>query len=115
MPKSVINADIEIYLNHELNVIQQQYDLPIEWPGEMDLSILLRKAAGLFIFAATACRYIDGSQSLLAKPQDRLKEVCGSVAGNQLATEELDQMYTIVLQIFIKGRYTEKEIHDISR
>ncbi len=109
---SVVNGDIEIFLRHELKTIQQEYHLPLEWPVDREFTILSEKAAGLFIFAATACRYIGGSQ--LAKPQDRIRQICDSVAGNRLKTEELDQMYTIILQNFIKGRYTEEELQSIS-
>ncbi|KAL8636190.1 MAG: hypothetical protein Q9228_006387 [Teloschistes exilis] len=107
VPQAVVNTDIMTFLKHELKEIQYDFQLPADWPTPDDMNTLLRKAGGLFIFAATSCRYMGGSPQ--AKPQDRLKQVCASVAPNKLMTNELDQMYTIVLQNSIKGSYTEEE------
>ncbi|KAL9578122.1 MAG: hypothetical protein Q9212_005922 [Teloschistes hypoglaucus] len=105
--RAVVNTDIMTFLKHELKEIQYEFQLSADWPTPDDMNTLSRKAGGLFIFAATSCRYIGGSPH--AKPQERLKQVCASVATNKLLTNELDQMYTIVLQNSIKGSYTEEE------
>lgn len=107
VPRPVVDSDIKIFLSHELKDIQDEFRLPADWLTDVDLETLARKAGGIFIFAATACRYIGGSSQ--AKPQERLKQICSSAATNQLATEELDQMYAMILQNSIKGRYTEEE------
>ncbi|MCJ1267070.1 hypothetical protein MMC22_006955, partial [Lobaria immixta] len=96
VPRSVVDADIKIFLSYEL-----------EDPEDRYLSALIAKAQGLFIFAATACRYIGGSPQ--ADPQQRLEQICSSIPTNHLMTEDLDQMYTTVLQNYFKGRYTEEE------
>ncbi|KAL8721438.1 MAG: hypothetical protein Q9225_001883 [Loekoesia sp. 1 TL-2023] len=111
VPRSVVDSDIRKYLSYELKDVQHDFCLPAHWPATEDLDILARKAGGLFIFAATACRYIGGSS--LAKPPDRLQQICTSVATNTLMTEELDQMYAIVLQSSIRGKYTEEERQSI--
>ncbi|KAL8631125.1 hypothetical protein Q9189_003159 [Teloschistes chrysophthalmus] len=107
VPRAVVNTDIMTFLKHELKEVQYDFQLPADWPTPDDMNTLSRKAGGLFIFAATSCRYIGGSPH--AKPQERLRQVCASVATNKLMTNELDQMYTIVLQNSIKGSYTEEE------
>ena len=107
VPKSVIDNDIKIFLNHEMKHIRTKFCLPADWPTKTDVDILAKKADKLFIFAATACRYIDGPPR--SKPQERLKEICSSAA-DELATKELDQMYTIVLQNYFKGEYTKREL-----
>ena len=107
VPRPVVDGDIEIFLRHELENIQHDFRLSASWPEDAKVSVLVEKAAGLFIFAATACRYID--ESPCADPQERIEQICNSVARNELMTEELDQMYTIVLQNSIKGRYTKEE------
>jgi hypothetical protein len=112
VPRSVVDSDIKIFLRHELEEVQRKYRLPAHWPEDLKLSTLVRKAAGLFIFAATACRYIGGSPQV--DPQERLEQICSSVAINQLMTEELDQMYTLILQNSVKGRYTEEERQHIN-
>ncbi|KAI4149058.1 MAG: hypothetical protein L6R39_002626 [Caloplaca ligustica] len=107
VPRSVVDGDIRAFLRHELNEIQHEFHLPADWPAYEDLDTLARKAGGLFIFAATAVRYIRGSP--LALPEERLKDVCNTVATNTLMTEELDEMYTIVLKKSVPGKYTAKE------
>ena len=107
VPRPVVDHDIEIFFRHELELIRRDRSLPHGWPEDWSISTLVSTAAGSFIFAATACRYIAGSP--LAEPQERLEQVCNFVAQNHLMTEELDQMYTIVLQNSTKGRYTEDE------
>ncbi|KAL8953429.1 MAG: hypothetical protein Q9222_000703 [Ikaeria aurantiellina] len=88
VPRAIVDGDISLYLRHELEIIQHNFPLPNGWPAEADSVILAEKAGGLFIFAATACRYIGGSP--LADPQERLQQICSSVATNSLMTEELD-------------------------
>jgi hypothetical protein len=107
VPRQVLDRDIRIFLRHELELVQRDYSLSYHWPEDSSISTLVSKAAGLFIFAATACRYIAASP--LADPQERLEQICNAVARSHLMTEELDQMYTIVLQNSVKGRYTEEE------
>ena len=107
VPRSVVDSDIEIFLRYELERVRQNYRIPANWPEEHELSILIAKAEGLFIFAATACRYIGGP--FLADHQERLKQICSSASTNQLMTKELDHMYTIVLQNSVKDEYTEEE------
>ena len=107
VPRSIVNGDIEIFLRCELKDVQREYCLPANWPEDSQLSALVRKAEGLFIFAATACRYIGGSPQ--ADPDERLEHICSSVSTNQPMTKKLDQMYTSILQHSVKGEYTEKE------
>ncbi|KAL8708936.1 MAG: hypothetical protein Q9220_006268 [cf. Caloplaca sp. 1 TL-2023] len=112
VPRPVVDGDIRLYLRHDLENTQKRFRLPPDWPVEADLSILAEKAGGLFIFAATACRYIGGSP--LVRPQDRLEQICHSAITNNLMTEELDQMYSIILQSAIRGRYTKEERNSIT-
>lgn len=107
VPRSVVDKDIRTYLSHELKDVQRDFHLPADWPVDQDLDTLASKAGGLFIFAATACRYVGGSPQ--ARPDLRLKQICNTVAPNNLMTEELDHMYTIILQNSIRGRYTVEE------
>ncbi|KAL8996163.1 MAG: hypothetical protein Q9169_004272 [Polycauliona sp. 2 TL-2023] len=111
VPRAIVDSDIKIYLKHELGLIQQRFRLPAQWPTTEAHETLAAKAGGLFIFAATACRFIGGASH--AKPQKRLQQICESTTINKLMTEELDQMYTLVLQNSIKGDYTEQEQESI--
>ena len=48
-PKSVVDDDIYIFLNHKF-----ERTSPTDCPGEQAIKHLVQKAAGLFIWAATA-------------------------------------------------------------
>lgn len=109
--RSVVDGDIKVFFNHELRVIQRDFYLPASWIADVDLDTLVQQAGGLFIFAATACRYIGGSSH--AKPQERLKQICSAAATNMLMTEELDHMYAMILQSSITGKYTDEERESI--
>ncbi|KAF4568473.1 POC1 centriolar protein A [Pleurotus pulmonarius] len=51
--------DIHIYLKAQLKDIEVKHDLKSGWPGESRLLDLAARADGLFIWASTACKYID--------------------------------------------------------
>ncbi|KAL9596441.1 MAG: hypothetical protein Q9219_005791 [cf. Caloplaca sp. 3 TL-2023] len=107
VPRTVVDADIRAYLEHEMEEVRHEFRISADWPKQEDLSTLCQKAGGLFIFAATACRYVGGSSH--ANPQKRLKEICSSATTNNLMTHELDHMYTMVLRNSIVGALTEEE------
>jgi hypothetical protein len=69
---SIVDHDIGIFLRHELDRIAGEHYLGAVWPGEQVVEQLLRSANGLFIWAATACRFIEEGRSLAA---DRLSIV----------------------------------------
>jgi hypothetical protein len=50
---------IRIFLRHELNLIARKYFPDRNWPGDNNINHLVHNAGGLFIWAATACRFIE--------------------------------------------------------
>src|SRR5207237_598430 len=56
--RQTIQHDIRVYFEHELGQIQQQRSLSLNWPSKDQVDALVEQAVPLFIFAATACRYI---------------------------------------------------------
>ena len=61
--QSTINHDIRVYLEYKLETIRVECYLSAGWPGNKDIARLVQNAGGLFIWAATACRYIhEGGQ-----------------------------------------------------
>ena len=107
VPRSIVDGDIEMFVKDQLMNLRHERDLSIDWPQATEVQKLASKAAGLFIFASTACNYIGGSNQ--ADPRKRLEQVCSTVTSNQLMTEELDQMYTIVVNGSVTGKLTEEE------
>ena len=56
--RPVVQEDIKLYLKMSLSAIVQRNLLSIRWPPPDELEILLERADRLFIYAATAVRYI---------------------------------------------------------
>ena len=56
--RGVVQEDIKLYLKTSLSVIVQKNLQPIPWPPPIELEILLQRSDGLFIYAATALRYL---------------------------------------------------------
>ncbi|KAK6500285.1 hypothetical protein TWF481_010630 [Arthrobotrys musiformis] len=52
------DRDIGILLQDEFSKIRQDRGLPSGWPGDETIQKLIKMAVPLFIFAATACRFI---------------------------------------------------------
>ncbi|EPS45511.1 hypothetical protein H072_513 [Dactylellina haptotyla CBS 200.50] len=50
--------DIELFLRAEFVELRVYHSLPLDWPDEESLQKLVKMAVPLFVFAATACRFI---------------------------------------------------------
>jgi hypothetical protein len=103
-----VNHDIAIFLKKEFQAIRDDFDdLPSNWPEADQIEHLVQRSGGLFIYAATACRFIKGDGQWL--PQDLLDLVLDSTSSDRLLervcnspsqspTWELDEMYMQILQ-----------------
>lgn len=103
IPTLVIDHDISVFLTHNLRLIGKGNCFPETWLGVDVIGDLVQKANGLFIWAATACRFIEGP---LAK-----KRVAAILAGDFDAESpegHLNHLYTSVLQSSIPQNYSEK-------
>ena len=56
---SIVDHDISIFLEYNLSIIRQEYCLDAGWPGKQVITRLVRKASGLFIWAATIYRFVS--------------------------------------------------------
>jgi hypothetical protein len=92
--RSIVDDDISEYLKHALTSIGQERGFDKEWPGEETIIRLVQKSAGLFIWAATACRFIGDGKQLAPK---RLSLVLQDDPTTQ-PEEELNKIYTTVLR-----------------
>ena len=68
----IVDHDITIFLEHNLKVIREEFSLETSWPGEDAIKRLVQEAGGLFIWAATACRFIREGRKFAA---DRLSKI----------------------------------------
>jgi hypothetical protein len=105
---SIIDHDIQLFLEYRLSLIGKEDDQELGWPGAEVIQSLVRSASGLFIWAATACRFISEGPF----PEDRLHMLAdGSDCESAASPEQhLNQLYLRVLQKSIQGSYTAGEL-----
>jgi hypothetical protein len=105
---SIIDHDIQLFLEYRLSLIGKEDDQELGWPGAEVIQSLVRSASGLFIWAATACRFISEGPF----PEDWLHMLAdGSDCESAASPEQhLNQLYLRVLQKSIQGSYTAGEL-----
>jgi hypothetical protein len=88
------NNDIRRVLETGLSGIQQDYGIASKpWPKPMDVDEMVARAAGLFIWATTALKYIGDNQDDKFGPEHRLSEV----TSGQMRTGGVDGLYLAIL------------------
>jgi hypothetical protein len=113
----LVRRDIELFLDHEFGRIADgNVYLPknATWPSTAERAALANIAAGLFISAATAIRFVGDTDSSLG-PQDRLAVILSSDTGTRVELDPfryLDQMYDQILDSAVSG-IAEKQIAGI--
>ncbi|TGO13768.1 hypothetical protein BPAE_0711g00010, partial [Botrytis paeoniae] len=71
--QATIERDIFIYLDHEFAKIKAKNKmLAVKWPGQERIQALVQMAIPLFIFAATACRFITDP---VWNPEEQLETI----------------------------------------
>ncbi|KAF2190141.1 vegetative incompatibility protein HET-E-1 [Zopfia rhizophila CBS 207.26] len=102
--KQTIQHDIRVYFEHELGQIQQQRALRSNWPSRDQVDALVKQAIPLFIFAATACRYIGDWRG---NPTKRLEIV---LEYQKVKASKFDAVYLPILnQLFDEEDKEDKE------
>ncbi|KAH7125043.1 hypothetical protein B0J13DRAFT_511355, partial [Dactylonectria estremocensis] len=107
IPSGIIEHDISVFFHHELAKIKTEYNssvfkdrhLPLDWPGEENVQLLVKMAIPLFIFATTVCRFL--SDRRFGNPNKQLKEVLQLQGESQ--TSQLSATYLPVLNRLIDG------------
>jgi hypothetical protein len=120
-----VNQDIATFLKHHLGIIAKDLYHHADWPGADVIVRLVQNASGLFIWAATACRFIEEGGQLAS---DRLRVILkdssctddspsedssseGSCTDNHFVVspeKQLDSIYLTVLSSPVR-RYTRQE------
>ncbi|PWY70883.1 WD domain protein [Aspergillus sclerotioniger CBS 115572] len=59
VPKPIIERDISMFLKEKLVSIRHKRSLSSDWPGYVNVQILVNMSVPLFIFAATICRLFE--------------------------------------------------------
>ena len=112
IPQSIIEHDISIFFKHKLEIIKRECNIATDWPGEQTIGLLVQKTGGLFIYAATACRFIrqDGQFA-----QRRLTLLLQHDSTALPPEKKLDEIYTTILAHSVNGEYDEQEIRDLRK
>ncbi|KAH8674500.1 WD40-repeat-containing domain protein [Tricladium varicosporioides] len=104
---AIVDHDISLFLEYNLGLIRQELCLYDGWPGKETIGDMVRQASGLFIWAATACRFIRNGKRFAAK---RLDIILRSNGSNSIAPEKyLDEIYITVLKQSTSLDYSDNE------
>jgi hypothetical protein len=107
---AIIDHDISTFLEHNLGNIGLERAFAAGWPGEHVISRLVQNASGLFIWAATACRFIREGRKFTAK---RLSIILQSNSSVTAPEKHLDEIYITVLKNSTCHDYDEQEKADL--
>jgi hypothetical protein len=104
---SIVDHDISIFFAYNLKLIGKEHSLDACWPDEEIIRRLIQIASGLFIWAATACRFIHEGKRFAAKRLDTILRGNGSAL--TAPEKHLDEIYTTVLRQSLASEYTDEE------
>lgn len=107
----IINHDISLFLKYNLGIIRQEWTLGIDWPDEVVLRQLVLYACGLFIWAATACRFIREGKQFARKRLDTILK--GSSSAITAPDKHFDEIYLTVLKHSISLEYSNEEKEEV--
>ncbi|KAM5341480.1 hypothetical protein ACJ41O_014511 [Fusarium nematophilum] len=97
-PSEVGEDDITLYLTHTLAKIAKKHGVAPTWIDEAIIGQLSKKADGLFIYAATVCRFLDADDFTDEEArQDRLDQIFDDEAKADAPQQKVDEIYVKVL------------------
>ncbi|KAF3926024.1 hypothetical protein ABW20_dc0108314 [Dactylellina cionopaga] len=103
VPEVEVQHDISLFLEFKLSRIREQHSLPRDWPGDENIQRLTKRAAPLFVYAATLCRFI-GDENWA--PDERIKTILEDKTG---WAPQLHKTYLPILDRLIVGQDVETE------
>jgi hypothetical protein len=106
---AIVNHDIFIFLEHQMGLIGQEWHLGASWPGEQALRRLVINASGLFIWAATAYRFIHEGRHRAAR---RLSMMLEGSTLTRTPEHHLNDVYIKVLKSTIHKEDLEEDKED---
>ena len=101
----IVNSDIHLYLETTLKTIGAEAHEDDGWPTMPDLRRLVQKASGLFVWASTACRFVDGGFAADENLQLILSNDLAAEAGPEI---HLNQLYLTVLQKAMRPNFSQQ-------
>ncbi|KEP49126.1 putative vegetative incompatibility protein HET-E-1 [Rhizoctonia solani 123E] len=101
----IVQADIELYLKKELAHVS---------PLDQEIKTLAEHAGQLFIYAATAVRYIcllTGNRAV--DPRERLETILAANTTSNKSLLSIDALYSVILMAAIEGETLERKEQDM--
>ncbi|KAJ5720794.1 uncharacterized protein N7483_008728 [Penicillium malachiteum] len=105
--------DIIKLLKHELAIIANKRELPDDWPGKKEIETLTSKSGGLFIYAASVCRFLGGSKLKNYQLEIRLKSIFSDRLGTDSPQSSLDEVYTHILKFSVIVDAIDEEMGEL--
>ncbi|KAK4103867.1 hypothetical protein N658DRAFT_465551, partial [Parathielavia hyrcaniae] len=93
--QSIVDQDLAVYYKHQLGEIARTSRLDAAFLSDDAIQTLVQKSCGLFIYAATVCRFVRAGGPLAGK---RLAHLVSTECLSAKAGTALDQMYMTVLE-----------------
>lgn len=102
--RELVNRDISTFFKKQFSEIRDIFEVAHNWPSEQTLNLLVSKSAGLFIYAATVCRFLKSNADW--SPDDLLCIFTSDVHDNKSRKgtvpqkapfTELDKIYSQIL------------------
>jgi hypothetical protein len=106
---SIIDSDISIFLKNNLGIIRRERYLAADWPGEQTIKRLVQSAGGLFIWAATACRFVSDGGLFAARRLSLILQGDNSAAPE----EKLNEIYLAILKNSVSNEYNNQEKEEL--
>ena len=91
---TIVQGDIKTYLRNSLSEIVRGAEQPLSWPPPDELEILLEWSDRLFIYAATALRYIGAPD---VDFRERLKDIT-RLTPARMQTGVIDSLYNEIMR-----------------
>ncbi|KAF3918216.1 hypothetical protein ABW20_dc0108198 [Dactylellina cionopaga] len=106
--KDIVQADIKRFLNHEFDRIGKTRRLAPNWITDEQIGVLTKKSDGLFIYAATVCRFINDDAD---SPKNFLRTALEETRHGVSTTPDLDEIYLEILKttVLSKCRPNQRE------
>jgi hypothetical protein len=105
VPKSTIEHNIHLFLEHELGAIRQERMLASDWPSSHQILALVKLAVPLFIYAATVCRFVGTRGRNPMKYLDKVLEY------EKSTFSQLDRTYLPALEQLLDEQKDDKDWH----
>ncbi|KAI9861064.1 MAG: hypothetical protein M1813_005493 [Trichoglossum hirsutum] len=103
---SVIEHDISLFFEYNLGIIRRERIHAANWPGEQTIKRLVQGAGGLFIWAATACRFISDGRRFAER---RLSLILQGDVSITAPKEKLNEIYNTILANSVSDEYDDQE------